>query len=379
MTGQPLHHDDGGVVAQFTGLVRHELVVELAHHLRRGGARVGVLDDELTQPFHAERGAPGGVALGHAVGVEQHPVAGLELFGVQGGLDVVAGAVVTAAGIVDDGQAQRQLGRPGELGDRLVAADQQRRRVAPGYPAQHAGAGIQVGQQRGDEPVVAELPDDGRVGAGHHLGQRAVARAAGAPARGNADAGQQAGGQVVTEGVEDRHMQPVTEHGVVEAVAAGLVGGLQERGQQDALGRERPRRQQRPDHLGLQRHLLAALGPRVGVAVAGLRGDDQPGQRGERATPGQGVLADVGGGQAEHAQQIDAVGQRDPDPAAAALPVMTVLPVVAALPGLTGLLILDDQVVLDLHGPVGKPGGGGLDRQRIRGGLALVGLVFVVR
>jgi hypothetical protein len=54
-------------------------------------------------------------------------------------------------------------------------------------------------------------------------------------------------------------------------------------------------------------------------------------------------------------------------------------PVLAVLPVLAGLLVLDDWVVLDRHGPVGKPGGGALDRQRIRGGLALVGLVLVVR
>ena len=75
---------------------------------------------------------------------------------------------------VDDRQAQGQLGRAGELGDGPVAADQQRRRVAAADPAQQAGADVQVGQQRGDEPVVAELPDDGLVGAGRHLGQRAA-------------------------------------------------------------------------------------------------------------------------------------------------------------------------------------------------------------
>jgi hypothetical protein len=80
--------------------------------------------------------------------------------------------------------------------------------------------------------------------------------------------------------------------------------------------------------------------------------------------------SEASGGEAEHAQQVGAVGQRDPDPAGPVLPIFAGLPVLVGPRG---------RDMLDRHGPVGEPGGGGLDRQRIGPRLAPVGLVLAVR
>ena len=102
MTGLPFHHDDGGVVPQPAVLVLQYRVVEPAHRLRCGRTRAGVPDDEIAEPLQAERGAVHAMAFGHAIGLEQHAVTGLEFLRVHlgGGFAAVRTVVLV---VIDGG------------------------------------------------------------------------------------------------------------------------------------------------------------------------------------------------------------------------------------------------------------------------------------
>jgi hypothetical protein len=82
-----------------------------------------------------------------------------------------------------------------------------------------------LGELAGDEAFAAELGGDGlihgRVGVSQaQAGSAAVAVAA------NGDGGQDGGGQVVADRVDDRQVGGVAIQGVVEGVPGDLVGGV---------------------------------------------------------------------------------------------------------------------------------------------------------
>ena len=55
---------------------------EAPEYLRDGYARVAVPDDEIAEQLDAERFAIGGAALSDAIGVQEYPVTGFQLLGV---------------------------------------------------------------------------------------------------------------------------------------------------------------------------------------------------------------------------------------------------------------------------------------------------------
>ena len=86
--------------------------------------------------------------------------------------------------------------------------------MAAGDPGEFAGGDVQVTQQRGGEPGIAELAGDRMVGTDSDVGQAAAGSAGGA-AGGHRDAGDQAGGQIVTGRVENGHLQVLAQQRVV--------------------------------------------------------------------------------------------------------------------------------------------------------------------
>jgi hypothetical protein len=117
----------------------------------------------MKSALQAEGGAIGRPAFRYAIGVEQNAVAGLQPFRVERNGDLSVIRPLARAG-VDVTEAKRRAGLAGEL-LHGPAPDQQRWRVAAGDPGEQPGGQIQVAQQRGHEPLLAEGAGDGVVGA----------------------------------------------------------------------------------------------------------------------------------------------------------------------------------------------------------------------
>jgi hypothetical protein len=101
----PFEHQDGGVVGEAAVLVGHDFVDQAPERLGRGLARGDGADDEVGEAVLAEARPVPRLGLGDAVGVEQDPVAGLQLDGVDPPR-VPAGAVG-----LQQAEAERQLRR----------------------------------------------------------------------------------------------------------------------------------------------------------------------------------------------------------------------------------------------------------------------------
>jgi hypothetical protein len=128
-----------------------------------------VADDEVAQTRQSQLTTALRACFQDTVGEQKHPVTRPELFAVNGRVRGLARLRVP--------QAERQVRLTDELPDRPAVADEQRRRVAARDPAQLAGGRVEVAQQRGGEPRLAELPGDDAIRRRGGLGQRSAGAA----------------------------------------------------------------------------------------------------------------------------------------------------------------------------------------------------------
>src|SRR3954452_19212580 len=91
---------------------------------------------------------------------------------------------------------------------------------------QPAGVDVQPREDGGGELAAGELPGDGGVDLGGDVGQ-VEGVAAGGPVSADRDAGQHRGRQAVADGVDDQQVGGAAVDGVVEGVAADVVGRFQ--------------------------------------------------------------------------------------------------------------------------------------------------------
>ena len=189
-------------------------------------------------------------------------------------------------------------------------------------PAEHAGVGVEFREHRGGEGGAAERFDERVVDERGGVGQGSVG-AAGVAVRRDGQGGELGAAQAMSHAVEDGDPRPAGVHGVVDRVARDLIGRLQSGGDGHLVAGEGQRRQQRPLHLGGQPHSGLPAQPHDGVPVHRLGHDQFGDQGGEAAQPhAEQTRSDLRchGGvhrHAEHAEPLDAVQQRKPDPDAA--------------------------------------------------------------
>jgi len=157
------------------------------------------------------------------------------------------------------------------------------------------------------------------VGVHHAVGdaEEPVARFQAVPVAADGQVGELAGAQAVAHGVEHRELEGVAVDGVVEGVAADLVGRLDQARHRDPPAVQAQRWQQTPLHLGGQGDLLAAAQRRVGVgalAPGDQQRSDHPGQAvGQRP----GFVIEVDEGDGHHTQARRPVDHDAPQPPAA--------------------------------------------------------------
>lgn len=151
----PVHEQDRRVVGEMGRVVGDQGPPDAAHRLRCGQVVRDVAGEQVDEPLDAELLATGGVPLDHAVGVEQHVVAGLEL-----GPDLVRGVAHAKA------DAEGQVGAGVQAAHERTAAQQERLGVAGVDPGEVAGVGVELGQDRGGVRLAAETRLDGLVDVG---------------------------------------------------------------------------------------------------------------------------------------------------------------------------------------------------------------------
>ncbi len=137
--------------------------------------------------------------------------------------------------------------------------------------------------------------------------ERRAARQAASPA-----ALASAGGEVVAHGVDDGQVQAAVVQGVVEGVAADVVGGFEDRRGGDLRRADGPRRQEGPQQFGLHRHRPRAFRLDQQVAVGGLRHHEQGGDPGERLAPPEQAVVQGGCRHHQDADAFDPVDHRQP-------------------------------------------------------------------
>jgi hypothetical protein len=187
--------------------------------------------------------------------------------------------------------------------------------VAGVEPLESAGHAVQLGELAGDEAFAAELFGDGVIRDRVGLGQT-QAGAAAVPVAAHGDRGQDAGGQIVADGVDDGQVGGVAVEGVVKGVPGDLVGWFQQPGDHDSWGDEGQWWEQLPLHLGGQAHGLSAAGQEVAVGVLALGHEQFSDQRGQPGAPHPQRFVDAWESEAEDAQALGAVQQRQPQPPA---------------------------------------------------------------
>ena len=128
---------------------------------------------------------------------------------------------------------------------------------------------------------------------------------------------QKRGFEAMAHGIEDRDVCAPFAERVVEDVAADLIRRLDEAAHDHALAADRERRHERPLHLRGERHRSQPSRLRQGVAVGGLAQQDLSQQRRESLGSSAREVIKFAKGQAERAEAIHAVQQRQPQAPAA--------------------------------------------------------------
>jgi hypothetical protein len=254
--------------------------------------------EQVDEPAQAEQRPVAEVSLGHAVGVEQHRVARLEVDGAH------------RRGIA--AQAERQGRLVGELGDDFAAPQQQRRQVPRTRPFEAPGGEREPTDDASRKRIVAVMIGQRPVDGGVRV-RDGGAGSARVPVGADDQARQQRRGDAVAHAVDDREMQEVVAKRIVEGVAGDVVGRLKQPRDDGAAGPAVQRRQQIPLHARRERH-TPALPPHVGgVADQRHRRDGQAGEHAEQFHVLQDLSAAVWHRDRQHTGPAGLLRHRHPD------------------------------------------------------------------
>ena len=233
----------------------------------------------------------------HTVGVEEHAVASLEVFGCDLP-DLTA-------------ESHRERWSALQLAREAPAADEQRKRVTGVQPRELAGGEFEVAELAGDEARIVELRCEdlagGRVG-----GLERVTFSASIAQRVDGEHRLQHRGHPVAHGIHDGELGVAGVQREVEGVAADRVRGLEHPADRDLVGHARQRRQQIPLDLGGYRQRLVSSAAEQQVGVAPFAEHDQ-GQHLHRRLQRREHLGIPGGELHLHdADALAVLGQRHP-------------------------------------------------------------------
>lgn len=116
--------------------------------------------------------------------------------------------------------------------------------------------------------------------------------------------------------VHERKVEHRPVGGVVEAVAAHVIGGLDESCHRHRPGGEHEGREEIPLHAGRQAHALSSAAKVVHVGTAGVGGDEVAGEDAEVLAGGEDLVVDGGEGEGDDAGAIRSFEDGHPDPGA---------------------------------------------------------------
>ncbi|MFD9570085.1 hypothetical protein ACFWBI_09595 [Streptomyces sp. NPDC059982] len=159
--------------------------------------------------------------------------------------------------------------------------------------------------------------------------------------------------------VEQRQVQHVVGEAVVEGVTADVVRRFQGRRGGRPAGADGPRRQERPQQLGLKGHRPRPLAPHEVVVVRGLGHHQQRGEARQRPARFQQPAVRAGDDGPHDSDPLDAVDHREPDGVLVPRPLDALGPVrqTGQRPvDVETVLLLGAETVPPLLGGAGAPG-----------------------